>query len=151
ARASAQGNGRRIRACAHPDQVKGEDGMGRSATTTGTRPVSPQEQPRNATVRAAVFDPEMIGRGVIPAWPHQSGAQSGPGPAPGRPGDEPRWATAAKQGVGTTLDPTGRLTSRVWFTIARGVVTEVFYPHVDHPCIRELGLVITDGQSFCAA
>lgn len=118
---------------------------------TRIKPAPPQEQQRGGAVRAAAFDPETMARERAPAWPHESGVQVGPGPAPGRPGDEPRWATADKQGVGTALSPTGKLMSRVWFTIARGILTEVFYPHVDHPSIRELGLVITDGRAFFSA
>jgi glucoamylase len=42
----------------------------------------------------------------------------------GRPGLSPAWSRASKQGVGTSLSDR----SRVWFTIAGGVVTEVYYP-----------------------
>ena len=53
------------------------------------------------------------------------------------------WATGKKDAVGTAL---GR--SKLWFTLGRGIVTEVFYPHVDVPQIRELGFLIADGQGF---
>jgi glucoamylase len=44
------------------------------------------------------------------------------GPAPGRPGLEPRWTSSAKSGVGTAVDSG----SRVWFTISHGIVNEVY-------------------------
>jgi glucoamylase len=38
--------------------------------------------------------------------------------------------------------------SRVWFTLWRGIVTEVYYPTVDRPQIRDLQFLLTDGKSF---
>ena len=68
--------------------------------------------------------------------------------APGGPGAVPKWAPAPKDGVGTALNAVGDPASRVWFTIGQGILTEVFYPRIDQACIRDLGLVITDGQRF---
>jgi glucoamylase len=62
----------------------------------------------------------------------------------GAPGIEPRWTAGNKEGVGTAYSAS----SRLWFTIARGVVTELYYPTVDRPQIRDLQLLITDGESF---
>jgi glucoamylase len=66
--------------------------------------------------------------------------------APGRPGIPPRWTSSAKSGVGTALSDT----SRVWFTISHGILNEVYYPRVDQACIRDLGLIVTDGTGFFA-
>src|SRR3970282_2732579 len=63
--------------------------------------------------------------------------------APGAPGLPPRWTDARKTGVGTSLGH-----STVWFTIGQGIVNEVYYPRVDQPSIRDLGLVVTDGGEF---
>ena len=41
-------------------------------------------------------------------------------------------------------------TSRVWFSISHGILNEVYYPRVDQACIRDLGLIVTDGASFFA-
>lgn len=62
----------------------------------------------------------------------------------GRPGLPPNWSCASKQGVGTALNDS----SRVWFTIAEGIVTEVFYPTVDNANIKDLQLLVTDGETF---
>lgn len=59
----------------------------------------------------------------------------------GAPGLPATWATARKQAVGTALSER----SRVWFTVAEGVLTEVYYPSVDCPNQRDLQLLITDG------
>jgi glucoamylase len=36
----------------------------------------------------------------------------------------------------------------VWFTISHGIVNEVYYPRVDQANIRDLGLIVTDGDAF---
>ena len=66
------------------------------------------------------------------------------GPAPGRPGLEPRWTSSAKSGAGTAVDSG----SRVWFTISHGIVNEVYYPDVDQANVRDLGFLISDGSDF---
>jgi glucoamylase len=62
----------------------------------------------------------------------------------GSPGIEPRWTHGGKEGVGTAY----AASSRVWFTVWNGIVTEVYYPAVDRPQLRDLQLLITDGSSF---
>ena len=66
--------------------------------------------------------------------------------APGAPGGTPRWTSSAKSGVGTALSAV----SRVWFTISHGILNEVYFPRVDQACIRDLGLIVTDGRGFFA-
>ncbi|MBI3726429.1 glucan 1,4-alpha-glucosidase [bacterium] len=65
-------------------------------------------------------------------------------PAPGGPGIEPRWTPSAKDGIGTAYSSE----SRVWFTTAAGIVTEVYYPTIDRPQVRDLQLLVTDGSTF---
>ena len=52
------------------------------------------------------------------------------------------WAEGAKDGIGTAIDET----SRVWFTEARGRLTDVFYPTPDRACIRSLGFVVVGDE-----
>ena len=66
--------------------------------------------------------------------------------APGAPGIPPRWTSSDKSGVGTALSAT----SRVWFTLSHGILNECYYPRVDQACIRDFGLIVTDGVSFFA-
>ena len=62
----------------------------------------------------------------------------------GAPGIEPRWTQANKEGVGTSPYPS----SKIWFTIWRGVVTEVYTPFIDQPQIRDLQFLVSDGKTF---
>jgi len=64
--------------------------------------------------------------------------------APGGPGIPPRWTRGAKDAVGTAYS----VSSRVWYTIANGVITEVYYPTIDTPQIRDLQYLVTDGETF---
>jgi glucoamylase len=49
-------------------------------------------------------------------------------------GGDAHWPTAAKNGFGTS----NTLASKVWFTLADGVMTEVFYPTLDMPSVKTL-------------
>ena len=64
--------------------------------------------------------------------------------APGWPGIAPRWTSSAKSGIGTAVSRD----SRVWFTLSHGILNEIYYPRVDHACTRDLGFIVTDGQSY---
>jgi glucoamylase len=64
--------------------------------------------------------------------------------APGWPGIPGRWTGSAKSGVGTSISRE----SRVWFTLSHGILNEVYYPRVDHACIRDLEFIVTDGRSY---
>jgi glucoamylase len=65
-------------------------------------------------------------------------------PAPNGPGDEPTWTRSSKDLIGTAYSTS----SRVWFTVLDGVLTEVYYPTIDKPQLRDLQLLITDGETF---
>ena len=61
--------------------------------------------------------------------------------APGAPGNPAKWTSSAKTGVGTALSNM----SHVWFTLSHGIFNEIYYPRVDQACIRDMGLIVTDG------
>ena len=63
--------------------------------------------------------------------------------APGRPGIPPTWTSSDKDLVGTAIG-----SSRLWFTLGRGIVNEVYYPRVDIPQIRDLGFIVADDAGF---
>src|SRR6267142_7267403 len=63
--------------------------------------------------------------------------------APGGPGLPPRWTRGAKEAVGTAYSSS----SHVWYTVAAGVLTEIFYPTIDTPQIRDLQFLVTDGHT----
>ena len=64
--------------------------------------------------------------------------------APGGPGIEPRWTRGAKVAVGTAYSTS----SRVWYTLDHRCITEVYFPTIDSPQIRDLQFLITDGETF---
>ncbi len=85
------------------------------------------------------------------------GAQ-GAGGAPGAPGAEPFWSYAGKTGIGTSYEqyqdkrygdggPTG-VVSKVWFTIAGGIVTETSYGLIHEAQIRDLQFLVTGNGFF---
>ena len=66
------------------------------------------------------------------------------GDAFGYPGMPPRWTRSSKEGVGTAYSTA----SRVWFTLSHGILNEVYFPTVDSPQVRDLGYLVTDGESL---
>ncbi len=65
-------------------------------------------------------------------------------PAFGAPGCDPKWTQGDKDAVVTAYSTA----SRVWFTLWNGVITEVYYPTIDRPQIRDLQFLISDGETF---
>ncbi len=66
------------------------------------------------------------------------------GEAFGAPGMPPGWTHSNKSAIGTAYSTS----SPVWFTMWKGIVTEVSFPTVDRPQIRDLQYLVTDGTSF---
>jgi glucoamylase len=62
----------------------------------------------------------------------------------GGPGISPRWSHSNKDGVGTAYSAD----SRLWYTLWRGIVTEVYFPRIDRPQLRDLQFLLTDGETF---
>lgn len=62
----------------------------------------------------------------------------------GGPGMLPNWSVGSKNGVGTSVTAG----SKVWFTLAKGIVTEVFYPTVDVANTRDLQFLVTGPDFF---
>jgi glucoamylase len=60
------------------------------------------------------------------------------------PGAPASWTTGNKLAVGTSADPN----STVWFTVAKGITSEIFYPRLDIPNMQDMQYVITDGTAF---
>jgi glucoamylase len=66
------------------------------------------------------------------------------GEAFGRPGTEPKWTSSSKEGVGTALSDA----SPVWFTLAYGILNEIYFPRVDCANTRDAQYLVTDGRTF---
>ena len=58
-------------------------------------------------------------------------------------GKDAKWESAGKQGVGTALS----LSSKVWFTLQGGSLTEVFYPTADTANVQLLQFVVVDPRT----
>jgi glucoamylase len=65
-------------------------------------------------------------------------------PAPGAPGEKGVWTEADKDGFGSSHT----LQSKVWHTLDDGRLTEVYYPDLGTPALRDLQLVVSDRRSF---
>ncbi|HEX8397988.1 MAG TPA: glycoside hydrolase family 15 protein [Pyrinomonadaceae bacterium] len=63
--------------------------------------------------------------------------------APGAPGKDAQWASAGKQGVGTSVS----LESKIWFTLQGGALTEVYYPDVTVANVHLLQFVVVNPKT----
>jgi len=64
--------------------------------------------------------------------------------APDGPGALSHFDLARKDCLGTARNTT----SKVWFTIANGVLSDVYYPTNDNTNVETLQYIVTDGTSF---
>jgi glucoamylase len=64
--------------------------------------------------------------------------------APDGPGTVSHFDLARKDCLGTARNAS----SKVWYTIAGGVLSDVYYPTVDNTNVETLQYVVTDGSSF---
>ncbi|WP_349304656.1 glucan 1,4-alpha-glucosidase [Pseudoalteromonas sp. BDTF-M6] len=77
--------------------------------------------------------------------------------APGAPGDTPYWAYSGKTGIGTSFEAyhngqysdqaaTGPV-SKVWFSLAKGMITETMFGLIHQAQIRDMQFIVT-GADF---
>ena len=64
--------------------------------------------------------------------------------APGAPGATSYFDLARKDCVGTARNTH----SKVWFTVADGVLSDTYWPTVDATNVHTLQYLVTDGHSF---
>ncbi len=60
------------------------------------------------------------------------------------PGLEPRWTSSVKDAVVTAYAGS----SRIWFTCSHGILNEIYHPTIDHPQVRDMEFLVTDGETF---
>ena len=84
--------------------------------------------------------------GLAVAAPAATAASSAPAatPAPDAPGAPSYFDLARKDCVGTAAG-TG---SKVWYTVADGVLSDVYEPTIDNTNVSTLQYVVTDGSTF---
>src|SRR5689334_23812396 len=83
----------------------------------------------------------VLALGVVVS-PATASARSGV--APGAPGAASDWVTGDKDGFGTAHDTS----SKVWYTLHGGELSEIYYPRIDTPSTRDTQLFVTDGHTF---
>jgi glucoamylase len=64
--------------------------------------------------------------------------------APGGPGALSHFDLARKDCLGTARNRT----SKVWYTVAGGVLSDVYYPTVDNTNVETMQYIVTDGSTF---
>ena len=69
---------------------------------------------------------------------------AGPNDAQDGPGALSHFDLARKDCLGTARNTT----SKVWYTVANGVLSDVYYPTVDNTNVETLQYVVTDGSTF---
>jgi glucoamylase len=82
---------------------------------------------------------------TIPSAALASGSDSSaPSVAPGAPGAESYFDLARKDCVGTARNTS----SKVWFTVADGALSDVYWPTIDATNVHTLQYLVSDGTSF---
>jgi glucan 1,4-alpha-glucosidase len=68
------------------------------------------------------------------------------------PDEEPTWTTGEKYGIGTVADHDATDSSRVWFTLTEGALTEARFPQVDMLNLRTFDFIVrcTDDSDYAA-
>ena len=83
-----------------------------------------------------------LGAGLVMSAP--AAAAPSVAEAPGGPGVMSHFDLARKDCVGTARNTT----SKVWYTVAGGVLSDVYYPTIDNTNVETLQYLVTDGSTF---
>jgi glucoamylase len=91
----------------------------------------------------ALLSGALVAGGFVVAAPAASPAAAASA-APGSPGATSHFDLARKDCLGTARNRT----SKVWFTVADGVLSDTYYPTIDNTNVETMQFVVTDGRSF---
>ncbi len=81
---------------------------------------------------------------TLPAQAAPTALPAGVTVADGAPGAMSHFGLARKDCLGTAANRT----SKVWYTVANGVLSDVYAPTVDNTNVETLQLIVTDGSTF---
>ncbi|MFZ0974816.1 MAG: glucodextranase DOMON-like domain-containing protein [Solirubrobacteraceae bacterium] len=81
---------------------------------------------------------------VVIAVMSAAAAAASPPTTPGSPGSESYFDLARKDCVGTARNTT----SKLWFTVADGVLSDTYWPTIDATNVNTLQYLVTDGRTF---
>ena len=82
--------------------------------------------------------------GAVPVLAVGADVASAQQAAPDGPGVLSRYDLARKDCVGTAANRT----SKVWYTVADGVLSDVYSPTIDNTNLQSLRYIVTDGSTF---
>jgi len=85
-----------------------------------------------------------LAAGLAVATPAATAAGATAATAPGAPGAASYFDLARKDCLGTAAGPG----SKVWYTVAGGVLSDVYEPTIDNTDVSTLQYVVTDGATF---
>jgi glucoamylase len=96
--------------------------------------------------RARVFVPSLGAACLALAALIPVAGEAAPTPtfAPGGPGALSHFDLARKDCLGTA----NNRASKVWYTVAGGVLSDVYYPTIDNTNVETLQYIVTDGSTF---
>ena len=97
-------------------------------------------------MKARLFTASAILAALVVMAVVSAAATAAPTPpaAPGSPGSESYFDLARKDCVGTARNTT----SKVWFTVADGVLSDTYWPTIDATNVNTLQYLVTDGRTF---
>ena len=95
---------------------------------------------------AVVTAAGVLVAGLVVTAPAEAGsvAATQASTAPGAPGGPSYFDLARKDCVGTAAAPG----SKVWYTVAGGVLSDVYEPTIDNTDVSTLQYIVTDGSAF---
>lgn len=96
--------------------------------------------------RARVLVPSLAAACLALAALIPVAGQAAPTPslAPGGPGALSHFGLARKDCLGTA----NNTKSKIWYTVAGGVLSDVYYPTIDNTNVETLQYIVTDGSTF---
>jgi glucoamylase len=101
---------------------------------------------RTSTRRSAAYATATVLALLATSAPALAVTPSADTAASGGPGAASYFDLARKDCVGTARDTT----SKVWYTVAGGVLSDVYEPTIDNTNVSTLQYVVTDGSTFTA-
>ncbi|HEX2903506.1 MAG TPA: glucodextranase DOMON-like domain-containing protein [Jatrophihabitans sp.] len=93
---------------------------------------------------SALLATAVTAAALAAAVPASAEPRAASGQAPGAPGVTSYFDLARKDCVGTAANTR----SKVWFTVAGGVLSDVYEPTIDNTNVQSLQFIVTDGRSF---
>src|SRR2546430_16696075 len=99
---------------------------------------------RGRSLLAAALTGALLGLATVDSGRVVTAAGPPSPPAADGPGAVSHFDLARKDCVGTARNDT----SKVWFTVANGILSDVYSPTVDNTNLETLQYVVTDGSTF---